>query len=316
MSLNNSADVTTSLLPVAATLAPPAGEGCPPPLAWQEVLRDFSAQADAWYLDRPRYRLLGRTFGQGPPLYLLNGIGGSHELYALLVWLLKDEFRCVLFDYPGTRDVDRGTRHVTLDDLAADLLAVADRSGDEAVNVYATSFGGLVAQQVLMDQPHRIRSAILQGAFARRELSLSEKILVNLLRYCPGRLSRLPGRVRVQFHNHRRWFPPFDTTRFQFFLDNAGQVPIASLAQRSAIVCVSDFRSHLSQISQPVLLIRGEGEGAVSEGCHGELEQGLPNVRSEWLHGTGHLPYLTHPHRLAKLIRAFLAVPEPEVHRV
>src|SRR5580704_562527 len=96
-----------------------ASGGCPPPLEWQEVLREFHRQADAWYLDRSRYRISGRTIGSGPPLYFLNGFSGTHDLYALLVWLLRDRFRCVLFDYamPAAR------ASVTPGDLAADLLA-------------------------------------------------------------------------------------------------------------------------------------------------------------------------------------------------
>jgi hypothetical protein len=36
------------------------------------------------------------------------------------------------------------------------------------------------------------------------------------------------------------------------------------------------------------------------------LASGLPCARTEFLHTTGHLPYLTHPHRIAKLTREFL----------
>lgn len=287
-------------------MATPAG-GCPPPLQWQEVLREFYARADAWYLDRPNYRLTGKTLGNGPPLYLLNGIGGTLDLYALLAWLLKDEFRCVLYDYPGTQAVSPATRNLTLDDLVDDLLAIAGQGGDEAFSVYATSFGGLIGLSALLQQPARIERMVLQGGFAHRELSRFERLLVQAFRFSPGRLRRLPLRKAIQTTNHRRWFPPFDTTRFEFFLANAGQVPVATLAHRSAIVRDADLRPRLSEIRQPVLLIRGEGEGSVSEECQGILERGLPPARSEWLHGTGHLPYLTHPHRLAKLIRGFLS---------
>src|SRR5437899_384251 len=104
----------------------PPAPTCPPPLAWVDVLADFHKQADAWYLDRPQYRLSGRTLGSGPPLYFLNGFSGTHELYALLVWLLRDRYRCVLFDYPVA---PRGM-HVSLDDTADDLVAIADTCGD------------------------------------------------------------------------------------------------------------------------------------------------------------------------------------------
>jgi pimeloyl-ACP methyl ester carboxylesterase len=67
-----------------------------------------------------------------------------------------------------------------------------------------------------------------------------------------------------------------------------------------------DLRPDLPQIRQPVLLVRTEGEGAVSAACQEELAAALPHAKSEWLHTTGQLPYLTHPHRLAKLVKSFL----------
>ena len=103
-------------------------EGCPAPLEWQEVVRDFYAQADAWFLDRPGYRIGGRMWGQGPPLYFVNGIGGTLDLFALLVYLLHDDFRCVLYDYPATPPAPS---ELPLDQFVGDLMAIADRCGDE-----------------------------------------------------------------------------------------------------------------------------------------------------------------------------------------
>src|SRR5262245_6213534 len=58
----------TESTPSAATVVE---ESCPPPLEWQDVLREFHRQADSWYLDRQSHRITGRTIGSGPPLYLL-----------------------------------------------------------------------------------------------------------------------------------------------------------------------------------------------------------------------------------------------------
>lgn len=287
----------------APVAAPPAESACPPPLAWQEVLREFHRQADTWCLDRPNGRILGRTIGSGPSLYFLNGFSGTHELYALLVWLLRDEYRCVLCDYT----VPRFPRRATLDDLAGDLLAVADACGDRAFSLFASSFGGLVAFEAMRREPKRIDRAIVQGGFAHRTLSRSERLLTAALRFLPGTLRRLPLREFMQLQNHRRWFPPFDTTRWQFFLDNTGKIRLGELAQRAAIVRDSDLRPALPQIEQPLLLVRSEGDGQILEACHRILAERLPGAVVESLNDTGQIPFLTHPHRLAKLIRAFLA---------
>src|SRR5262249_44656505 len=150
---------------------PPPDGGCPPPLEWQEVLREFHRQADAWYLDRKDSRISGRTLGSGRPLYLLNGFSGTHELYALLVWLLRGRYRCWQFGY--VTPASRG--RFTLADLADDLLAVADAADDRRFDVFAPLLGGLVAMEAMRHYPDRIGRGILQGAFAHRRLSRAER---------------------------------------------------------------------------------------------------------------------------------------------
>jgi 3-oxoadipate enol-lactonase len=275
---------------------------CPPPLAWSEVLADFHKQADAWYLDRPNYRLSGRTLGAGPALYLLNGFSGTHELYSLFVWLLRDRYRCVLFDYPAPA---RGTK-ITLDDMADDLVAIADTCGDRKCHLYATSFGGLVAIAAMGRHPARFDRSIIQAGFAHRSLSRFERLSIDVCRRLPGRLRHFPGRGAVQRQNHRLWFPPFDGTRWQFFSDNTGSVPLADLARRAAIMRDCDLRPLLPAIEQPLLLLRGEGNGQVLDACNQVLADSLPHATVESMNDTGQIPFLTHPHRLAKVVHAFL----------
>jgi len=288
----------------AAPSATTAGEGgCPPPLEWQEVLREFHRQADAWYLDRSHYRILGRTIGAGPPLYFLNGFSGTHELYALLAWLLRDRYRCVLFDYA----VPAARGKTTPVDLADDLLAVADVCGDRTFNLFASSFGGLIAVEAMRRHADRVRHAILHAAFVHRTLSRFERFLIHACAVHPGRLRHLPLRTFIQRQSHRRWFPPFDRTRWQFLVDNTGAVSLADLARRAAMIRDCDLRRVLNEVEQPVLLVRTEGDGKILEDCGRVLAAGLPHAKVESMNDTGQYAYLTHPHRLAKLIDGFSA---------
>ena len=154
--------------------------------------------------------------------------------------------------------------------------------------------------------PRRLEKVILQQAFAYRRLSWVERLLVQVGHWIPGPVKRVPGWKTIQEQNHRPWFPPFDQTRWQFLLEDTGQVPISALAARAAVLRRFDMRADLSADSHPVLLIRTEGEGQLAGQCHEELAARLPRVQSEWLSLCGQIPYLTHPHRMAKLIRGFL----------
>ena len=281
-------------------------DACPTPLGWRQVVHAIQTDAITWELKRNGYVLRGKTFGEGPPLYFLNGLGGTCDLFALTVWLLREDFRCVLFDSADGFGYSGTGRRPSVEHLAEDLFAIAEMQDDQRFSLYATSFGTLVALEAMLQCPDHIDRAVIQGGFACRNLSFVERMLASMGCLLPGSLHRIPFQKRIQLWNHRCWFPPFDHTRWQFFADNTGSVPIATQARRASVLIDCDLRSRLKKIKQPVLLIRSEGEGLVSEKCHRELESGLVNKQTEYMNSTGHLPYLTHPHRLAKLIRPFL----------
>ena len=291
--------------PNAPAPTEPAGEGCPTPLAWQEVLAAFRAESQPWQVTRGESTVTGRTFGQGPPLYLLGGMAGSHELFALFAWLLKDQFRCILYDYPEYQ------QQPTLDDYAADLFAVAEAQGDAQFDLFATSFGAMVALKAMRTAPERIGRAVLQGGFAHRQLSWAERRAIGFYCRVPWRYGSIPLREPIQRNNHRTWFPPFDATRWQFFLENTGNIRARAVAQRGAVIRDTDLRPELAQISRPILLVHGEGDGLAPLADSELLQQGLPNARLEVLHTTGHIPYLTHPHRLRKVVEEFLLAAAP-----
>jgi pimeloyl-ACP methyl ester carboxylesterase len=281
----------------------PVGEACPPPLVWQEVLAAYHSESQPWELDRGTRRLIGRTWGEGPPLYLLNGFVATAELYALMVYLLRDSFRCVVFDTAVNPQSRR--ERPSLSDFAEDVIAVADHHEDRSVQLFAPTFGAAVALQAAMEHPGRITGLALQHGFASRRLSWSERLLAGWCRGSRRTLASLPWRRRVQELNHRRWFPPFDGSRFDFLVASTGAIPLTDLAQKALAVHAVRLEDRLRDVRCPVLLVRTEGQGQLETAGHAVLESGLSDARTEWLHSTGLHPYLTHPHRLARLLKTF-----------
>jgi len=280
-----------------------AQEPCPTPLNWRQVLDEFRAQRCAVEIPG-NASLTVWTIGSGQPLYFLNPACGDHEQFTLLAWLLRDEFQCVLFDEPAARL--SGAPDLALERLASTPLAIADELGHEQIDLFAPAFGGLVALQTMLSAPQRIESAVLVGVYAGRSLTAFERGLLFWGRWVPGRLSVLPGWSSILTQNHRLWFPPFDDTRWQFLVDNFGGTPIRQVANRLDLAGHVDLGPRLSEITAPVHLVETEGAGRVVT----ELQRHVADlVSSATVHAvdtTGQLPYLTHPHRVAKLVRSAL----------
>lgn len=288
---------------VATETLPATGEGCPTPLAWKQVQTEFLKQSEEFSFVESGLTIKGRVIGEGTPLYFLNGISASPTLFCLTVWLLRDEFRCVILDFPPEAG--------SLDQLAESLDLAATQLGDKKFDLYATSFGTAVALQAMISGQPRIKQAILQGPLIEMKFSLAERLALATLGWLPGPIDRLPLRRTVLQNNHGRWFPPFDITRWKFLMAETGNVPTRDVARRAKMLRGLDLTDQVSSIETPTLVISSEGEAIRHRESAAVLAEQLPNARAGEISNTGHVPFVTHPHRLAKLVRQFL---HPEIH--
>jgi pimeloyl-ACP methyl ester carboxylesterase len=99
--------------------------------------------------------------GEGEPVLLIMGLGLSGGAWWRTVPVLSRRLRVITFD---NRGVGRSRAHsyaYTTEAMADDAVAVLDAAGEEAVHVYGISLGGMVAQQLALRHPRRVRSLVL-----------------------------------------------------------------------------------------------------------------------------------------------------------
>lgn len=101
-----------------------------------------------------------------PAVLLIHSLGASLEIWEAQARALAAGLFVIRYDLRGhglsaaARD-DDDDAPVTLEDLAADALALLDALEVEAAHVGGISIGGMIAQQLAADAPERVHSLIL-----------------------------------------------------------------------------------------------------------------------------------------------------------
>ena len=72
--------------------------------------------------------------GEGPPLYLIHGIGSRKATWEALIKDLRTDFTCVSFDLRGHGESPVPPVPYSLDELVEDLEALRQRLGHERIH--------------------------------------------------------------------------------------------------------------------------------------------------------------------------------------
>ncbi|MCS7002360.1 MAG: alpha/beta hydrolase, partial [Dehalococcoidia bacterium] len=104
--------------------------------------------------------------GAGPRLLFINGSGGDlrnpragRGIFAPLT----ETFTVLAYDQRGLGQTTKPDGPYTMADYAADADALLEAVGWDSCAVFGVSFGGMVAQELAIRFPRRVRRLVLAG---------------------------------------------------------------------------------------------------------------------------------------------------------
>ena len=100
--------------------------------------------------------------GSGEPLLLIMGMAGHAGLWREdFLAGLAEEFEVLTYDHRGIGESTDVDGPFSIGDLAEDAAALLDAVGWDSAHVFGISMGGMVAQELVLTHPQRVRRLVL-----------------------------------------------------------------------------------------------------------------------------------------------------------
>ncbi|MBN1374584.1 MAG: alpha/beta hydrolase [Dehalococcoidia bacterium] len=106
--------------------------------------------------------------GKGEPLIMIQGFTGTAQAWGLQVRSFKQHFKTIIFDNRGIGRSDCPKEPFSIETMAADVTGLMDHLYIEKASILGLSMGGLIAQEIAIAHPARVKKLILCSTFSTR----------------------------------------------------------------------------------------------------------------------------------------------------
>lgn len=243
--------------------------------------------------------------GQGSPLLLLHGLGGSHEMWLPIIPDLARSYRVIAADHRGHGASDKPRGQYTTRLFSDDWLALMDSLKLDRAHVLGLSMGGAIAMRLAVEAVHRVRSLILVDTWAYPHPDFLAMLRQRLEKLAAGDLAAYAETAIPQVYS-----PPFIRANPQAMADYRARVAKADPdSLRSAIgACMShDMHGALSRVQAPTLVIVGSEDRLVPPSHSEFLQRAIPKASLSVIEGSGHIPHLEAPGQFLRAVQGFLS---------
>lgn len=249
------------------------------------------------------------TAGDGPPLVMLYGIGGSgRRWWDAFPRRLAEQYRLILIDNRGTGRSDKPSAAWTMADMTGDVQAVLDAERIDSFHLLGCSLGTVIARHFVAQRGgRRLRSLSLlcppNGILA------TEEDLKAAVFWDPAKPLVESERGAWPVIHPQTWIAPNEARLLAEFDAKMAEPtpPLTYHVQFGEAVAAGDPNPALAEYDWPILILHGTADRLVPPENARTLAAAVPRARLTWLDGDGHNFWQHDPERSAEAVLAFLA---------
>ncbi|MGH7929437.1 MAG: 3-oxoadipate enol-lactonase [Candidatus Binatia bacterium] len=237
-----------------------------------------------------------------PALVFSNSLGSDLRIWDPLVPYLVGDFRLIRYDTRGHGLSEGLPPPYTAGDLAGDIVGLLDQLEIREAVVCGLSVGGVIAQQLAIGYPERVRALVLCDTGARIGTVASwEERIATIKANGLGVLAQ-PSMERWFSEEFRRLHP----AEVRGYANMVVRTAVDGYAGTCCALRDTDLTKAAANIDKPTLVLCGDQDIATPPEMARELANIVPNARLALIPGAGHISCVEQPGNVATQIRQFL----------
>ena len=256
---------------------------------------------------RRRPRLYFERHGAGEPLLLITGFALSSAIFEPILAPYAERFECILYDPRGAGRSATPLLPTSIPELAADAAALLGELGLGSAHVYGASMGGMVALELALRFPERVRGLALgctsPGGPQAVLPTLGALRALGAAIAGSAREAGRPWLAGALFSDAFRREHPERVRELIAYFGRYRARPLGATWHWWATV-YHDTVSRLDQVQSPTLVMHGGADALAPLANSQELARRIPDAELAVIPGAGHAYALEAPEAAAE---AFLA---------
>lgn len=249
------------------------------------------------------------THGAGAPLILISGLAARGQAFFKQVPALAARFRVITFDNRGVGESDQPQAAYSLAQMADDAAHLLDALGVPAAHVFGISMGGMIAQELALRHPARVRKLALGCTHCGIKNcapapAWAMEIFKNLLGKPRAQVVRECVPINYSPHTQQH-HPQLITEMWPLSLDNRQQ--LHAYANQIAAIWAFDSYDRLPQIKAPTLVLTGQDDALIPPANSQIIAAQIPGARLLEFARAGHLFFIEQADEVNRALLEFFA---------
>ncbi|MHA2151488.1 MAG: alpha/beta fold hydrolase [Candidatus Thorarchaeota archaeon] len=227
-----------------------------------------------------------------PPLVLIGGWASYRWIWFRQVPAFKEKYKCIVFDNRGAGRSSKPDIPYTMEMFAADTVGLMDALDIENAHILGISMGGLIAQQVAISSPEKVRSLILVSTNfgGPNSIPMDDRTMALLVALPTETISKEQARNMRYRATFSEQFLRENRDVIEKIDEWAEKHPTPLIAQVHQSLAVGDFNAEdeVKKITSPTLIIHGDSDRAVPTKNGELLDISIPQSRLFLIKGGSH----------------------------